>query len=349
MAAQRSARVPKGERAPSMHDVATLAGVSHQTVSRVLNDFAGIRPETKSDVLTAIEELGYRRNSAARALVLGRSQAIGVLVPNVPNFGPTSSLYAVEEAIRKAGFQSLITVTSEDAPSVEGALDFLFDHAIEALIVMAAVHDVLDVIDAHDVKVPVAYLLTGDERGQWSVSVNQQGAVALAMGHLVEQGHTMIQHVAGPARSTEAWLRAEAVISEVERLGLEQLPTLYGDWTPESGHKLALKLDPRATAVLCGNDQMAMGVIHALADDGFRVPDDMSVIGIDDIPESAFFLPALTTVSQDFSAVGDLAVELLVAAISGKDLPDTTPLPAELIVRASVSAPRASALLERRA
>ena len=349
MAGPRSARVPKGERAPSMHDVATRAGVSHQTVSRVLNGFAGVRPETRADVLTAIEALGYRRNNAARSLVLGRSQAIGVLVPNIPNFGPTSSLYAVETAIRKAGFQPLITVTSEDGPSLESALSFLLDHAVEALVVLAAVRDVLDVIDAHDVKVPVAYLLTGDERGQWSVSVNQEGAVALAIEHLVKQGHTKIQHIAGPASSTEARLRVEAVTAEIARRGFERLPVLYGDWTPESGDALASELDPRATAVFCGNDHMAMGVVHALVNFGFRVPDDMSVIGIDDIPEAAFTLPALTTVSQDFSAVGKLAVELLVAAIAGEELPDTTPLPAELIVRASVSTPRAATLLERRA
>jgi len=331
-----------------MHDVATLAGVSHQTVSRVLNGFAGVRPETKADVLAAIEDLGYRRNNAARALVLGRSQAIGVLVPNTPNFGPTSSLYAVETAIRKAGFQPLITVTPEDAPSVEGALDFLFDHAVEALVLMAAVRNVLDVADAHDVKVPVAYLLTGDERGQWSVSVSQEGAVALAIGHLVDQGHTKIQHISGPLMSTEALLRAEAVAVEFERRGLESLPILQGDWTAESGYELASHVDPTATAIFCGNDQIAMGVIHALADHGLRVPEDMSVIGIDDIPESAFFLPALTTVSQDFSAVGELAVELLVAALAGHELPDTTPLPAKLITRASVSAPRSSGPLERR-
>jgi DNA-binding LacI/PurR family transcriptional regulator len=323
-----------------MHDVATRAGVSHQTVSRVLNGFAGVRPGTRDDVLAAIEELGYRRNNAARTLVLGRSQAIGVLVPNTPNFGPTSSLYAVERAVREAGFQPLVTVTPEDRASVTSALDFLFDHAVEALVVMAAVREVLDVIDAYDVKVPVAYLLTGDARAPWSVSVNQEEGVALAIEHLVGQGHERIQHLAGPVTSTEAVLRVAAVAAELERRGLESLPTLHGNWTPLSGYELAAQLDPSTTAVFCGNDQMAMGLIRALVDAGLRVPADMSVIGFDDIPECAFILPPLTTVKQDFPAVGELAVALLVAAISGQELPDTTPLAAELIVRASVAAPR---------
>lgn len=342
MAVTRSSRVPKAERAPSMHDVATRAGVSHQTVSRVLNGFAGVRPGTKTDVLAAIDELGYRRNNAARSLVLGRSHAIGVLVPNVPNFGPTASLYAVERAIREAGFQPLITVTPEDRESVKSALDFLFDHAVEALVVMAAVRDVLSVIDAYEVGVPVSYLLTGDERAPWSVSVNQDEGVALAIAHLVSHGHKRIQHVAGPATSTEALLRVEAIGVEFKRHGLTPLPTLYGDWTPLSGYELADQLDPSTTAVFCGNDQMAIGLIRALVDSGLRIPADMSVVGFDDIPESAFILPPLTTVKQDFPAVGELAVELLVAAIGGQELPGTTPLAAELIVRASVAVPRAS-------
>jgi len=343
MAVTRSSRVPKAERAPSMHDVATRAGVSHQTVSRVLNGFAGVKPGTKADVLAAIEELGYRRNNAARSLVLGRSHAIGILVPNVPNFGPTASLYAVERAIRAAGFQPLVTVTPEDKASVTSALDFLFDHAVEALVVMAAVREVLDVIDAYGVKVPVAYLLTGDARAPWSVSVSQEEGVALAIEYLVSQGHERIQHVAGPVTSTEAELRVAAIAAELSRRGLESLPTLYGDWTPLSGYGLAAQLDPSTTAVFCGNDHMAIGVIRALVDSGLRIPADMSVVGFDDIPESAFILPPLTTVKQDFPAVGELAVELLVAAISGQELPGTTPLAAELIVRSSVAAPRASA------
>ena len=342
MVEQRSARVPKADRAPSLHDVAARAGVSHQTVSRVLNGFAGVRPKTKADVLAAIEELGYRRNHAARSLVLGRSQAIGVLVPNTPNFGPTSSLYAVERAVRAAGFQPLVTVTPEDTESVKSGLDFLFDHAIEALVVLAAVRSVLDVIDAYDINVPVVYLLTGDERAPWSVSVDQRGGVAFAIAHLIERGHTKIQHVAGPKLSTEAQLRVEAVAAELDKHGLEPLHTLYGDWTPLSGYELGAQLDPSATAVFCGNDQMAMGVIRALVDAGRRVPEDMSVIGFDDIPESAFMLPPLTTVKQDFPAVGELAVGLLVAALRGQEPPDVTQLPAELVLRASAAAPRIS-------
>lgn len=328
-------------RAPSMHDVAERAGVSHQTVSRVLNGFEGVRPATKARVLEAIEALGYRRNFAARSLAIGRSQAIGVLVPDTPNFGPTSSLYAVERAARIRGYQPLVTVTPEDRESVQEALDFLFDHAIEALVLMAPRRVVLDVIDCHGSEVPVAYLLTGAERAPWSVCVDQGEGMRLAMRHLIDAGHERIQHLAGPDDSTEAVLRAEAFQAEIVAAGLPELPIVHGIWSPEAGYQAASQLDPSATAIMCANDHMAIGVIHYLAERGISVPADVSVVGFDDVPEAAHVVPPLTTVRQDFRRVGELAVEVLVAALTGSEAPDTSPLAPVLVTRDSVAPPRA--------
>jgi len=326
-------------RGPSMHDVAARAGVSHQTVSRVLNGFKGIRPGTRDRVVAAITELGYRRNVAARSLATGRSQAVGVLIPNTPDFGPTSSFYAVERALRDAGFQALSTATANDAESVEEALDVLFGRSIEALVLMATTRQVLDAADARASDVPVAYLLTGDERAPWSVSVDQGQGVRLAIEHLVAMGHTRIQHVTGPVDATEGQLRKNAFVAEMIRRGLPRLPMIEGDWSAQSGFDAGSHVDPSATAVFCANDQMALGLIHALGVRGIEVPRDVSVIGFDDIPEAAHMMPPLTTVRQDFCRVGALAVDVLVAALSGEELPDTTPLPAELIERESVAVP----------
>lgn len=326
-------------RGPSMHDVAAQAGVSHQTVSRVLNGYPGIRPGTRDRVLAAIADLGYRRNVAARSLATGRSQAVGVLIPNTPNFGPTSSFYAVERALRDAGFQALSTATANDAESVDEALDFLFGRSIEALVLMAPTREVLDVADARASNVPVAYLLTGDERAPWSVSVNQAEGVRLAIEHLVSLGHTRIQHITGPADSTEGRLRKNAFVAEMMRLGLPRLPMVEGDWSAQSGFDAGDRVDHSATAIFCGNDQMALGLMHALGLRGIDVPRHISVIGFDDIPESAHMMPPLTTVRQDFARVGELAVAVLVAALSGEDLPDTTPLSAELVIRESTARP----------
>ena len=310
-------------------------------MSRVLNGFKGIRPGTRDRVVAAITELGYRRNVAARSLATGRSQAVGVLIPNTPDFGPTSSFYAVERALRDAGFQALSTATANDAESVDEALDFLFGRSIEALVLMATTRQVLDVADAHATDVPVAYLLTGDERAPWSVSVDQGQGVRLAIEHLVAMGHTRVQHVMGPADSTEGRLRKDAFVTEITRLGLPRLRTIDGDWSAQSGFDAGSHLDHSTTAVFCGNDQMALGLIHALGLRGINVPRDVSVMGFDDIPEAAHMMPPLTTIRQDFKLVGELAVAVLVAALSGEDLPDTTPLPAELIERESVAGPHA--------
>lgn len=326
-------------RGPSMHDVAARAGVSHQTVSRVLNGFEGIRPGTRDRVVSAITELGYRRNVAARSLATGRSQAVGVLIPDTPDFGPTSSFYAVERALRDAGFQALSTATANDAESVDEALDFLFGRSIEALVLMAPTRSVLKVADARASDVPVAYLLTGDERAPWSVSVDQAQGVRLAIEHLAAMGHTRIQHITGPADATEAQLRKNAFVSEMKRHGLPRLPMIEGDWSAQSGFDAGSQLHHSTTAVFCGNDQMALGLIHALGLRGIEVPRHVSVMGFDDIPEAAHMMPPLTTVRQDFRRVGALAVDVLVAALSGEDLPDTTPLPPEFIERESVAAP----------
>lgn len=329
----------RGARGPSMHDVAALAGVSHQTVSRVLNGFEGIRPETRQRVLDAIDELGYRRNLAARSLATGRTGVVGVLAPDNPTFGATSSLYAVESALRHSGLQPLITTTSRESSSIESALEFLYGRAVEALVIMAPSRAVLEVHDRMGAEVPTAYLLTGDERGRWSVSVDQIGGSDLAMQELFDAGHTAIQHVRGPLDSTEGQLRSDTYARFMARHSLPRLPILEGDWSPQSGYEAYERLDPRATAVFCGNDQMAMGLMHAAALAGRKVPQELSVVGFDDIPEAAHTLPPLTTVRQDFRRVGLLAVDLLQATLAGEEPPSTAPLDAEIVRRDSVAAP----------
>lgn len=327
----------KPGRGPSMHDVAARAGVSHQTVSRVLNDFPGIRPETRQRVLLAIEELGYRRNVAARSLATGRSQTVGVIIPNTTDYGPVSSFYAVEAAVREAGLQALVAATADSPEAVEEALDFLMARSIEALVLMAPTRMVVDVVDAIKPPVPIAYLLTGDERAPWSASVNQRQGVRLMLDHLVGLGHTRIQHIRGPESSIEAELRAEEFGAQMRARGLAELPILRGDWSAQSGFEACDEVDPSATAVFCGNDQMAIGLIHAAVKKGMRVPEDITIVGFDDIPEAVHTLPPLTTVRQDFGEVARLAVRALVAALEGGDMPDTSPLPPELVVRESTA------------
>jgi DNA-binding LacI/PurR family transcriptional regulator len=335
--------VTKGARGPSIRDVARRAGVSPQTVSRVLNDFAGIRVATRDRVLEAMAELNYRRNLAARTLVTGRSNTIGMIGPDIPAIGPLSSLHAVERAAREAGFHTLLTSTSPAPDDVAGALEFLLGRGIDALVLVAEHRSVQKAVDAAIGELPVVHLLTGGLPPRTSISIDQAGGVRAAMEHLFALGHRRIQHVSGPLDYSEAQLRRDAFRDMIFSAGLEEFPIIEGDWTPESGYAAGLRLDQRVTAVFSANDQMSFGLIHALADQGRSIPGDVSVVSFDDTPESRHSLPPLTTVHQDFEAVGRLAVRVLVARIAGEKVPPNELVVPWLVERSSTASPRSAA------
>lgn len=324
-------------RSPSMHDVAALAGVSHQTVSRVINGSTNLRPTTRDRVLAAIEELGYRRNMAARALVTGRTHAIGVLTPGEPNFGKMSSVQAVEQATREAGYFPLVTSSASEAGSIRSALGFLRDRSIEALVVVAPHDMVLEQLAGLPADMPVVTLQTGGYDERHAVAIDQAHGVREAVDYLRAMGHEHIQHVSGPSDYFEAQLRRSAFDEAVAAHGLRVFDTLEGDWKADSGYNSGALIDPAVTAVFCSNDQMALGLMHALWEAGRAVPSDVSVVGFDDIPESAHSLPPLTTVHQDFEGVGRRAVQLILAQLDGANAPDDGPLTPWLVERGSVA------------
>jgi DNA-binding LacI/PurR family transcriptional regulator len=330
-------------RAPSIRDVARIADVSHQTVSRVLNDHPSIRPVTRQRVLDAMAELHFRPNRAARMLVTSRSRTIGVLAAASGwYYGPASSIAAIENAARDAGYSVTITnVTSIDAASVERALDHLVAEAVEGLVIMAPQMAVVDAIAQLDVDLPSVTLQAGSQEDQTALAVDQVGGARLAVAHLLELGHRRIAHIAGPQDWLEAQARLGGYEAELAAHGLAARPSPAGDWTAESGYRLGLEVlrDPTVTAVFAGNDQMALGLIHAAQQEGRRVPDDLSVVGFDDIPEAAHFLPPLTTVRQDFAELGRRAIEVLVQRLRG-DATAAQPIAPELVLRASTAVAR---------
>jgi DNA-binding LacI/PurR family transcriptional regulator len=313
--------------------------VSHQTVSRVLNGFAGIRPETRERVEAAIREVGYRPNRAARTLATRRTRAIGVLAPASADFGPVSTLQAVEQAIRAAGYQPLVTSTPVEAAAVRAGLEFLLDQSVEAVVVIAPYRVLLDELARTAPGLPVVALQTGQAA---DVTVDQAQGARLAAAHLVALGHRRVQLVTGPEDFLEAGVRRDAARAELAAHGLTLLPDLTADWTADAGHAAAARLDPATTAVICANDQLALGLVHGLADLGRRVPDDVSVVGFDDIPESAHTLPPLTTVHQDFEEVGRRAVAHLLAELEGAPAGPDAPIAPWLVERGSTAAPRES-------
>jgi DNA-binding LacI/PurR family transcriptional regulator len=335
---------PEKVRAPNIRDVARLAGVSYQTVSRVLNDSPSIRPSTRQHVLDVIKDIGYRPNQAARALVTSRSRTIGVLSSQTAQYGPTTSINAIEVAAREAGYRLSVTSSnSGDYASIRSSLDYLLSQSVEALVVIAPQVRVFEAIQELSINIPFITLeSTGRNPGR-SLSVNQEEGARLATRHLIDLGHSEILHISGPQDWIEAEARMQGYLHELSDADMRTRAPILGDWTAHFGYYAGLELlrFRDFTAVFCGNDQMALGFMHACREMGLSVPGDISVVGFDDIPEAAHFLPPLTTIRQNFAEVGRRAVSLLLSELHGAiQAGHDDSIPAELVLRESTGAPK---------
>ncbi len=336
---------PQRVRAPSIRDVARLAGVSYQTVSRVLNHSPALRAETRQRVLEVIDQIGYRPNQAARALVTSRSRTIGVLSSQTAHYGSATGLYALAEAAREAGYLVITTsIATSDYESIRDRLDYLMSQSVEALIVIAPQVRVYDAIEELEIRVPLV-MLGSTGRDEQGVSVDQVAGARLATGHLIGLGHRRILHLAGPLDWIEAEERMRGYLGEMARANLVARPPIPGDWTAEFGHHVGreLLLGSDFSAVFAANDQMALGLMHALREGGLDVPRDISIVGFDDIPEAAHYWPPLTTVRQDFAEVARRSLALLVAELGGIPTPSREHIEPVLVVRESTGRPAAAA------
>ena len=325
-------------RSATMGDVARAAGVSHQTVSRVLNDSDAVRPDTRLRVLAAIEELGYRRNIAARALVTRRSHTLGVISFGSQLYGPASMLFAIEQAARQAGYY--ISVASErqiDDSSLKESLRRLEEQSVEGLVVIATQHQAQAALSQLPHGLPAIVVEGRADGGVPTVSVDQVDGARQATRHLLASGATTVHHVAGPSDWLEAEARVDGWAAELAEAGAPVPDLLRGDWSARSGYDAGWSLarGGEAQAVFVANDQMALGLLRAFSEAGVRVPEDVLVVGFDDVPESAFYFPPLSTVRQDFDALGRHSIEMLVAQLNDGVLPHSVMVPAELVVRRS--------------
>jgi DNA-binding LacI/PurR family transcriptional regulator len=325
-----------------MAEVAAHAGVSHQTVSRVLNGSPLVKEDTRVKVLAAIEEMGYRRNNAARMLATNRSGRIGMISAHLALHGPSMIAVAVQEAGHDAGYDvSLVGVSDFSTASVQGAVDRLMDEAVEALVVAVAHRSATERALSLDLPVPVV-LVQGVNAGQpLAAGIDQQLGACLATEHLLDLGHRHVAHVTGPPDWVEAGQRRDGWRDAHERRGLLPGPELGGDWSARSGYDAGQRIadDPSVTAVFAGNDTMALGVLRALHERGVDVPGRVSVVGFDDVPEAAYYWPGLTTVSQQFSVLGRTAVELTLRALGGESAPAAELVRPTLVVRGSTAGP----------
>ncbi|MDX3578761.1 LacI family DNA-binding transcriptional regulator [Streptomyces sp. FL07-04A] len=343
----RSRRNFAGAR-PVMDDVAKLAGVSKQTVSRVLNDHPAVRAETREAVRTAMRTLGYRPSSSARSLASGRTRMLGVISFDAARYGPASTLTAINTAAQEAGYLvSSIALDTADRDTVVRAADRLSAEGADGVIAIAPqVRLARALAEAHlDTPLVVMDNELGD--GTPMVTSDARTGARKATRHLLSLGHPTVRHLAGPAGWTSADRRADSWRATLEAAGAEVHAPLIGDWSADSGYDRGRELakDPDLTAVFVSNDQMALGVLRALHEAGRRVPEDVSVVGYDDIPEAAHFLPPLTTIRTDFTDIGTIALRVLLARIDTPPQPSLPPepsltlIPVDLRVRRSTTAP----------
>lgn len=329
-------------RSPSMAQVAERAGVSHQTVSRVLNDASLVKEETRLRVLSAIEELGYRRNSLARALATNRSGRIGLVSARLSLYGPSMIATGLQDAALEAGYDVSVVGLSEFTPAgLQSAVDRLCDQAVEAIVVAVAHRDAVEMARALRLTIPVVRVQGVAAGEPMSAGIDQEAGALLAVEHLLDLGHRRVAHISGPRDWIEASQRREGWREAHARRGILPGPELDGDWSPDSGYSAGLKIaeDREVTAVFAGNDQMALGLLMALHERGRGVPEEVSVVGFDDQPEAAFFWPGLTTVAQDFDELGRRALAMALAGVRGDTDSSIDLITPRLCVRRTTAAP----------
>ncbi|MFG2574039.1 LacI family DNA-binding transcriptional regulator [Streptomyces sp. NPDC048481] len=330
------------KRPASIRDVATAAGVSYQTVSRVINDHPSVRPTTRERVLAAVGELGFRRNATAFALARGRNRAVTVLTADTTHYGPASILRGIEEAARAAAYSVGVGVLesageSAVADAVQRAADtggglivIAYDPAgVRALSAVPAGLPVVGVVET-PASPPVS-----DRTWVWT---DDREAAFEATSHLLSLGHETVHHVTIPSSTRRTGARSAGWRDALRAAGAPLPRPVRGGWSPADGRAagLALAADPAVTAILCGNDDLAVGVLRALHEAGRSVPGEVSVAGFDDAPYAACLTPSLTTVRLDFTGLGRSAFTLLHGALEESERVAPHPVAApELIERES--------------
>ncbi|RRR95626.1 LacI family DNA-binding transcriptional regulator [Glycomyces terrestris] len=335
----------KSYRAPVLADVAKAAGVSVPTVSRVLNGTKNVAPELARRVHAAVKELGYRPNSAARSLRLSQPNLISIIAEaTTSSYGYANTLSGIETAAQRAGMSVSITIVSSDEDeSVMRAVDLALSQPIGGAIVLEFNQAGIKAAKALPASLPVVAAGGGLERtdGSLAALIDEAAGGRQVTEFLLRQGHRTVHHIAGPTGGkvsgrTEGWRTA------LQDAGAEVPAVMSSEWDALSGYRWGERIAGRddVTAVFCGNDEIALGVMRALADRGIDVPGDVSIAGFDGQPLVSLWRPSLTTVEQDFEDLGTRAFDLLSQQLQGKGDLRTSVVEPQLVVRESTAPPR---------
>lgn len=327
----------------TLNDVASHSDVSYQTVSRVINNHPSVSKETRKRVLDSIRELDYHPNHAARSLVTNRSDMIAVISFGGTFYGPGQMVSNITQHAKNSGYRvSLSAVEQLERSEVKAALNDLHGQMIDGIIMIAPIasdfmYEIKDLVG----DIPFIQIDTKPQPGIPSVAIEQVYGSKLAVEHLIGLGHRKIAAISGPMNWHDAIMRHQSWVKTMEQHSLSPHMSVEGNWSAQSGYqgvKTLLKAGAKFTGLVVANDQMALGAIFALTEQGLRVPQDVSVVGFDGIPESAYFAPPLTTIYQNFDALGEQSVEYLVSLMKNPETPiHQRVLYPELIVRKSTA------------
>ena len=311
----------------TIKDVAEAAGVSTQTVSRVINHRPDVSPETKERVQKIISELGYSPNVIARSLVRGRSNTIGVVGWGLGYYGPTSILKGIEQKANELGFSLLLSLLDDFEPSlIDTITNNLLSRQVEGIIWAVPGNDRLIgqlSVRFKRVAVPVIFLNKQKSSDDLVVALDNRHGGRLATEHLLSQDYQRIGIITGPADWWEAQEREAGWRDVMEKQGIDDLEALkvVGNWSADSGNiglTHLLQKSAQIDAVFACNDQMAIGAMQAARHSGIKIPKDLGIVGFDDIPEAAYFYPPLTTICQDAESLGALAVDQMCNSIQSR-------------------------------
>lgn len=331
-----------GKDRVTIRDVAARAGVSHQTVSRVINDNERVLPETRSRVMNAIAELGYHPNALARSMAMGRSHTVACIAPNLTDYTFASLISGAEIEARQQGYFWLSASAADAKTFAELVTALVTSRRVEGLMVINPYADGRQHHLPQDF--PLAFAGARPREGETnSVALDDVRAAYRATKHLLDLGHRHIGMITGPLTEDagqDRCLGYEAALQEAGIIPAAEL-IIEGNWLARSGYDALMQLaqvGELPSAIFAQNDLMAVGVLRAAKDLGLGVPADLSVIGVDDIPLAAFFEPPLTTLHQDFHLIGREAARLLIRSIEQPEaLRRQLRLPVELVVRRSTA------------
>lgn len=332
---------PRRQRV-SMADVAAHAGVSAQTVSRVANGSGTVVPATRERVIRAMNELGYRPNSAARALKLGSFRTIGVLSQTLSTIGDVRTIEAIAASAAEEGYATtLIPVHATGQADVDRLFSRLQELAVDALILNLEAPQLGHAAQMLPPGVPVVYMDPDAPGAEVIVDTDQVGGARQATEHLLGLGHETVWHIAGPEASRPAGRRIDGWRATLEAAGRPVPAIVRGDWSVESGYLAGQRIASRedVTAVFCANDQMALGLYRALAEAGRSVPRDVSVVGFDDTTDGRAYAPPLTSVHHEFADVGRRCIAAALALARDESAEPLSVVGTELIVRESTAPP----------